>query len=85
MMQRIHSKNIVMLILSSISIGFPLIGILLANTLFNRIVNEISSNMDIDNPTVYVYEDYYYGAESYGISRYWIELSAKTIQDFTKK
>ena len=49
-----------------------------------RIVNEISSNMDIDNPTVYVYEDYYYGAESYGISHYWIELSAKTIQDFTE-
>lgn len=23
-----------------------------------RIVNEISSNMDIDNPTVYVYEDW---------------------------
>lgn len=40
--------------------------------------------MDIDNPTVYVYEDYYYGAESYGISHYWIELSAKTIQDFTE-
>ena len=39
-----------------------------------RIVNEISSNMDIDNPTVYVYEDYYYGAESYGISHYWIEF-----------
>ena len=33
-----------------------------------RIVNEISSNMDIDNPTVYVYDDYYFGAESYGIS-----------------
>lgn len=36
-------------------------------------------------PTVYVYEDYYYGAESYGISSFWIELSAKTIQDFTEK
>lgn len=42
MMQIIHSKNTVMLILSFISIGFPLIGILLVNTLFNRIVNEIS-------------------------------------------
>lgn len=49
-----------------------------------RIVNEISSDMDIDSPTVYVYEDYYYGAESYGISHYWIELSAKTKQDFTE-
>ena len=36
----------------------------------------------VDVP-VYVYEDYYYGAESYGIEHPWIELSAKTIQDFT--
>ena len=49
-----------------------------------RIVCELSSDMNIENPTVYVYEDYYYGAESYGISHYWIELSAKTIQDFSE-
>ena len=48
-----------------------------------RIVCELSSDMNIENPTVYVYEDYY-GAESYGISHYWIELSAKTIQDFSE-
>ncbi|MCR5727370.1 MAG: M48 family metallopeptidase [Lachnospiraceae bacterium] len=36
-------------------------------------------------PAVYVYEDYYYGAESYGISNPWIEVSAKTIADFTDK
>lgn len=34
---------------------------------------------------VYVYEDYFYGAESYGISYPWIEISAKTITDFTKE
>ena len=39
----------------------------------------------MEGPAVYVYEDYYYGAESYGISNFWIELSAKTIQDFTEK
>lgn len=32
---------------------------------------------------VYVYEDYYYGAESSGMEYPWIELSAKTVQDFT--
>ncbi len=34
---------------------------------------------------VYVYEEYYYGAESYGISNPWIEISAKTIADFTEQ
>lgn len=34
---------------------------------------------------VYVYEEYYYGAESYGIKNPWIEISAKTIADFTKE
>lgn len=34
---------------------------------------------------VYVYEEFYYGAESYGIRTNWIEISAKTIQDFTKE
>ena len=32
---------------------------------------------------VYVYEEYFYGAESYGISNPWIEISAKTITDFS--
>lgn len=49
-----------------------------------RIVSELSADMNIESPTVYVYEDYYYGSESYGISHYWIELSAKTIQDFSE-
>ncbi|MQN01064.1 MAG: hypothetical protein DUD27_07710 [Lachnospiraceae bacterium] len=34
---------------------------------------------------VYVYEEYYYGAESYGISNPWIEISAKTIADFSEE
>lgn len=48
-----------------------------------HMVDEISDLLNIKSPAVYVYEDYYYGAESYGISNFWIELSAKTIQDFT--
>ncbi|PKL78178.1 MAG: hypothetical protein CVV25_12445 [Ignavibacteriae bacterium HGW-Ignavibacteriae-4] len=50
-----------------------------------ELVEELSEIYQITAPTVYVYEDYYYGAESYGISYYWIELSAKTIQDFSKE
>ena len=48
-----------------------------------KIVNELAYVEGIECPTVYVYEDYYYGAESYGIEKTWIELSAKTIQDFS--
>lgn len=48
-----------------------------------KILHEILSDAGTENVPVYVYEDYYYGAESYGIEHPWIELSAKTIQDFT--
>ncbi len=48
-----------------------------------RMIHGMAVYEGMDCPTVYVYEDYYYGAESYGISNFWIELSAKTIQDFT--
>ncbi len=50
-----------------------------------QIMQHLSIREQIEQPEVYVYEDYYYGAESYGISKPWIELSAKTIQDFTKE
>ncbi len=50
-----------------------------------QIIQDVSVYEKLECPTVYVYEDYYYGAESYGISNFWIELSAKTIQDFTDK
>ena len=49
-----------------------------------RMIQELCAYEQMECPAVYVYEDYYYGAESYGINRYWIELSAKTIQDFSE-
>ncbi|KAI4451131.1 hypothetical protein C823_005680 [Eubacterium plexicaudatum ASF492] len=49
----------------------------------HKILHEILSDARTGNVPIYVYEDYYYGAESYGIEHPWIELSAKTIQDFT--
>lgn len=50
-----------------------------------HILQDICKTENIEVPDTYVYEDYYYGAESYGINKYWIELSAKTIQDFSVK
>ncbi len=49
-----------------------------------QIMQELCQREQIECPVVYVYEDYYYGAESYGMKKPWIELSAKTIQDFTE-
>lgn len=50
-----------------------------------QMVGDMAKEAGISSPAVYVYEDYYYGAESYGISNFWIEVSAKTIQDFTDR
>lgn len=51
----------------------------------NELVQNICEYEQMECPPVYVYEDYYYGAESYGIDKPWIELSAKTIQDFSEE
>ena len=48
-----------------------------------QILNEVLLDARTGDVPVYVYEDYYYGAESSGIEHPWIELSAKTVQDFT--
>lgn len=48
-----------------------------------QIMQELCSGADLEEIPVYVYEDFYYGAESYGTERPWIEISSKTIQDFT--
>lgn len=50
----------------------------------SSMIQELCTYEQMECPAVYVYEDYYYGAESYGINSYWIELSAKTIQDFSE-
>lgn len=50
-----------------------------------RLMEELCRYEKMNCPAVYVYEDYYYGAESYGIENPWIELSAKTIQDFSEE
>lgn len=46
-----------------------------------NMVADLSDEMGIDVPDVYVYEDFYYGVESFGVSTYWIEISAKSISD----
>lgn len=48
-----------------------------------RCVNEICKKINIEIPEVYIYEDFYYGVESKGSEKNWIEISAKTIEDFS--
>lgn len=50
-----------------------------------KIIKEIAHMLEIKIPDVYVFEDFFYGIESYGMGEYWIEISAKTIRDFNKK
>ena len=50
----------------------------------DRMLTDMSKRANIDKPEVYVYEDYFYGAESYGVKKPWIEVSAKTVQDFSE-
>lgn len=46
-----------------------------------NMVADLSDEMKIDMPDIYVYEDFYYGVESFGVGPYWIEISAKSISD----
>lgn len=51
----------------------------------NHIVEKIAELLDIEVPPVFVYEDFYYGVEAKGGENPWIEISAKTIMDFSEK
>lgn len=48
-----------------------------------KIVEDLSVQLEMEQPEVYVFEDFFYGIESYGMKNYWIEVSAKTIRDFS--
>lgn len=49
------------------------------------IIQSIANTLNIEIPDTYVYEDFYYGVESKGSDKPWIEISAKTISDFKKE
>ena len=49
----------------------------------NNIIEEICSILKIDKVSAFIYEDFYYGVESKGIKNQYLEISAKTIEDFT--
>lgn len=49
------------------------------------ILTKLSKYMDMEMPEMFVFEDFFYGIESYGMDQYWIEISAKTIRDFSEK
>ena len=48
------------------------------------IVNNLSKLCEMTPPSCFVYEDFYYGVESKGIAKPWIEISAKTLTDFNE-
>lgn len=48
-----------------------------------NLIEKICKVLDMDNVDAYVFEDFYYGVESKGVGDYWIEISAKTIEDLT--
>lgn len=50
-----------------------------------RMVRTLCTFLEMEIPEIYVFEDFFYGLESYGMGEYWIEISAKTIRDFTDK
>lgn len=51
--------------------------------IINNLISELCNYMEMPKPDVYVFEDFFYGIESYGMQEYWIEISVKTIRDFT--
>lgn len=50
-----------------------------------RIIEDLCVALKLEEVSAYVYEDFYYGVESKGISRPWLEISAKTIEDFSEE
>lgn len=49
----------------------------------NNIIKDICNILELTDIDTFVYEDFYYGVEAKGISKNWLEVSAKTIADFT--
>ncbi|QFJ54341.1 M48 family metallopeptidase [Pseudobutyrivibrio xylanivorans] len=54
-------------------------------TEIHGIVNKLADKLEMSSPDVFVFEDFFYGIESFGMNEYWIEISAKTIRDFSIK
>lgn len=51
----------------------------------HNIVVKIASDLEMKVPDTYIYEDFYYGVESKGANEPWLEISAKTLLDLSKK
>ncbi|KGR73546.1 M48 family metallopeptidase [Ureibacillus manganicus] len=49
-----------------------------------ELAQKIAKQIGMEVPSIYVYEDFYYGIESKGLSPSWIEISAKTVTDLSE-
>lgn len=47
-----------------------------------NLAKKVAGILDMEIPSMYVYEDFYYGVEAKGTENPWIEISAKTLTDF---
>lgn len=47
-------------------------------------LEELSDMAGISIPNIFIYEDFYYGTDVDGLDNPWIEISAKTVEDFTE-
>ncbi|AKN32596.1 hypothetical protein Ccar_17780 [Clostridium carboxidivorans P7] len=50
-----------------------------------HIAQNVAGILKIELPSIYVYEDFYYGIETKGAENPWIEISAKTLADFEEQ
>ena len=48
-----------------------------------HILASLAKEMQMEVPEVFVYENFYYEIESFGTDKPWIEISAKTVADFS--
>lgn len=50
-----------------------------------EIAQRVSGELKMELPELFVYEDFYYGTDCKGIEKSWIEISAKTVTDFSEQ
>lgn len=48
------------------------------------IINELSNKLSIKTPKVYIYESFFYDVNAEGYDEPWIQISSKTLEDFTE-
>ena len=48
----------------------------------HKIAKEIAEKLDMDLPTIFVFESYYFNTSAEGLDQPWIQISTKTLENF---